>query len=233
MLGRKLIVDEDEEVNLVSRNQGAKFVIDKVQPINAVSTEQRLEVNLASKLSLKADDGLLQKRLVTKEQFLEVSPEGDWSKVRSFTLRSKDSTNKMCEGDSFKSKTDWKSYMSGFGTAPADLRRSYSEKCRQGRDSLPLMQEVRARKDLHRSRPSFPLESVDNAWKHKIAQSELFFHEDKKVFANGIRVFRVTETELFFNKDFIVSLYRFSALCSKAADPYFSLEFISFWVLFS
>ncbi|XP_031983400.1 uncharacterized protein KIAA1671 homolog isoform X2 [Corvus moneduloides] len=179
---KTFIVDEDEEVNLVSRNQGAKFVTDKVQPINAVSAEQRLEVNLASKLSLKADDGLLQKRLVTKEQFLEASPEGDWSKniVGSSTLRSKESTNKMCEGDSFKSKTDWKSYMSGFGTAPADLRRSYSEKCRQGRDSLPLMQEVRARKDLHRSRPSFPLESVDNVWKHKMAQSEPFFHEDKK-----------------------------------------------------
>ncbi|KAL9834484.1 uncharacterized protein KIAA1671 homolog isoform 1-T3 [Geothlypis trichas] len=180
---KTFIVDEDEEVNLTSRNQGAKFVIEKVQPINAVSTEQRLEVNLASKLSLKADDGLLQKKLVTKEQFLEVSPEGDWSKniVRSSTLRSKDSSSKMYEGDSFKSKADWKGYMSGFGTVPADLRRSYSEKCRQGRDSLPLMQDLRARKDLHRSRPSFPLEGVDNSWKHKVsAQSEPFFHEDKK-----------------------------------------------------
>uniref|UniRef100_A0A674HCW4 KIAA1671 n=1 Tax=Taeniopygia guttata TaxID=59729 RepID=A0A674HCW4_TAEGU len=180
---KTFIVDEDEEVSLTSRNQGAKFVIEKVQPINAVSTDQRLEVNLAPKLSLKADDGLLQKKLVTKEQFLEVSPEGDWSKniVRSATLRSKDSTNKMFEGDSFKSKSDWKGFMSGFGTVPADLRRSYSEKCRQGRDSLPLMQEMRARKDLHRSRPSFPLESVDNSWKHKVsAQSEPFFHEDKK-----------------------------------------------------
>ncbi|XP_063272433.1 uncharacterized protein KIAA1671 homolog isoform X2 [Prinia subflava] len=179
---KTFIVDEDEEVNLTSRNQGAKFVIEKVQPINVVSTEQRLEVNLASKLSLKADDGPLQKKLVTKEQFLEVSPEANWSKnvVRSSTLRSKDST-KMCEGDSFKSKTDWKSCISGFGTVPADLRRSYSEKCRQGRDSLPLMQEVRARKDLHRSRPSFPLESVDNSWKHKVsAQTEPFFLEDKK-----------------------------------------------------
>ncbi|XP_039580206.1 uncharacterized protein KIAA1671 homolog isoform X1 [Passer montanus] len=180
---KTFIVDEDEEVNLTSRNQGAKFVIEKVQPINAVSTEQRLEVNLASKLSLKADDGVLQKKLVTKEQFLEVSPEGDWSKniVRSSTLRSKDSSNKMGEGDSFKSKSDWKGYMSGFGTVPADLRRSYSEKCRQGRDSLPLLQEMRARKDLHRSRPSFPLETVDNSWKHKVsAQSDPFFHEDKK-----------------------------------------------------
>ncbi|RMC05844.1 hypothetical protein DUI87_17387 [Hirundo rustica rustica] len=180
---KTFIVDEDEEVNLTSRNQGAKFVIEKVQPINVASTEQRLEVNLASKLSLKADDGLLQKKLVTKEQFLEVSPESSWNKniVRSSTLRSKDSTNKMCEGDSFKSKTDWKSSISGFGTVPADLRRSYSEKCRQGRDSLPLMQEVRARKDLHRSRPSFPLENLDNSWKHKVsAQPEPFFHEDKK-----------------------------------------------------
>ncbi|XP_064583330.1 uncharacterized protein KIAA1671 homolog isoform X1 [Zonotrichia leucophrys gambelii] len=180
---KTFIVDEDEEVTLTSRNQGAKFVIEKVQPINVVSTEQRLEVNLASKLSLKADDGLLQKKLVTKEQFMEVSPEGDWSKniVRSSTLRSKDSSSKMCEGDSFKSRADWKGYMSGFGTVPADLRRSYSEKCRQGRDSLPLMQDLRARKDLHRSRPSFPLENVDNSWKHKVAaQSEPFFHEDKK-----------------------------------------------------
>ncbi|XP_014730361.1 PREDICTED: uncharacterized protein KIAA1671 homolog [Sturnus vulgaris] len=176
---KTFIVDEGEEVNLTSRNQSPKFVIEKVQPINAVSTEQRLEVNLASKLSLKADDGFLQKKLVTKE----VSPEGDWSKniVRSSTLRSKDSTNKMCEGETFKNKTDWRSCMSGFGTVPADLRRSYSEKCRQGRDSLPIVQEMRARKDLHRSRPSFPLESVENSWKHKVsAQSEPFFHEDKK-----------------------------------------------------
>lgn len=233
---KTFIVDEDEEVNLTSRNQGAKFVIEKVQPINAVSTEQRLEVNLASKLSLKADDGLLQKKLVTKEQFLEVSPEGDWSKniVRSSTLRSKDSSSKMCEGDSFKSKADWKGYMSGFGTVPADLRRSYSEKCRQGRDSLPLMQDLRARKDLHRSRPSFPLEGVDNSWKHKVsAQSEPFFHEDKKVFSNGSQVCHVAVTELFFIMGFVVSLQHFSALCSKAADPDFSLEFISFWVLFS
>lgn len=233
---KTFIVDEDEEVNLTSRNQGAKFVIEKVQPINAVSTEQRLEVNLASKLSLKADDGLLQKKLVTKEQFLEVSPEGDWSKniVRSSTLRSKDSSSKMYESDSFKSKADWKGYMSGFGTVPADLRRSYSEKCRQGRDSLPLMQDLRARKDLHRSRPSFPLEGVDNSWKHKVsAQSEPFFHEDKKVFSNGSQVCHVAVTELFFIKDFVVSLQHFSALCSKAADPDFWLEFISFWVLFS
>ncbi|XP_056359887.1 uncharacterized protein KIAA1671 homolog isoform X1 [Oenanthe melanoleuca] len=176
---KTFIVDEGEEVNLTSRNQGAKFVIEKVQPINAVSTEQRLEVNLASKLSLKADDGLLQKKLVTKE----VSPESDWSKniVRSSTLRSKDSTNKMCEGDSLKSKSDWRSCMSGFGTVPADLRRSYSEKCRQGRDSLPLLQDMRARKELQRSRPSFPLESGDNSWKHKVsAHSDPFFHEDKK-----------------------------------------------------
>lgn len=206
---KTFIVDEGEEVNLTSRNQGAKFVIDKVQPINAVSTEQKLEVNVASKLSLKADDGLLQKRLVTKEQFLEISPEADWSKnvVRSSTLRSKDSTSKMFEGDSFKSKTDWKSYMSGFGTAPADLRRSYSEKFRQGRDSLPLMQEGRARKDLHRSRPSFPLENVDNVWKNSVsAQPEPFFHEDKKVFSSGSQVFHVTVTEVFFIKDFIVAL---------------------------
>ncbi|XP_017669798.1 PREDICTED: uncharacterized protein KIAA1671 homolog isoform X1 [Lepidothrix coronata] len=183
---KTFIVDEDEEVNLTSRNQSPKFVIEKVQPVNIVGTDQRLEASFASKLSIKADDGLLQKRLVTKEQFLEVSPEGDWSKnvVRSSTVRSKDNANKAtCEGDSssVKIKTDWRSYTSGFGTAPPDLRRSYSEKCRQGRDSLPLMQEVRGRKDLHQSRQSFPLESVDHGWKHKVsAPSELFFHEDKK-----------------------------------------------------
>ncbi|KFW83336.1 Uncharacterized protein KIAA1671 [Manacus vitellinus] len=183
---KTFIVDEDEEVNLTSRNQSPKFVIEKVQPVNVVGTDQRLEASFASKLSIKADDGLLQKRLVTKEQFLEVSPEGDWSKnvVRSSTVRSKDNANKVtCEGDSssVKIRTDWRSYTSGFGTAPPDLRRSYSEKCHQGRDSLPLMQEVRGRKDLHQSRQSFPLESVDHGWKHKVsAPSELFFHDDKK-----------------------------------------------------
>ncbi|XP_009079261.1 PREDICTED: uncharacterized protein KIAA1671 homolog [Acanthisitta chloris] len=183
---KTFIVDEDQEVNLTSRSQSAQFVIDKVQPINAVGTDQRLEVNFASKLSLKADDGPIQKRVVAKEQFLEVSPESDWSKttVRSSTMRSKDSSNKVtCENDSanLRSRTDWKSYTCGFSTAPPDLRRSYSEKCRQGRDNLPLVQEVRARKDLHRSRQSFPLESVDNGWRHKVsAQAELFIQEDKK-----------------------------------------------------
>ncbi|XP_050762925.1 uncharacterized protein KIAA1671 homolog isoform X1 [Gymnogyps californianus] len=183
---KTFIVDEDDEVNLTSRNQSSKFVIDKVQPINAVGTDQRLEVNFASKLSIKADDGLLQKKLVTKEQFVEVSPEGDWSKnvARSSITRNKDNANKMmCENDSsnVKSKSDWKNYTSGLGSAPSDLRRSYSEKSRQGKDNLPLMQEVRGRKDLYRSRQSFPLESADNGWKHKVScQSESFFHEDKK-----------------------------------------------------
>ncbi|KAF1668719.1 hypothetical protein FQA23_0004616, partial [Aptenodytes patagonicus] len=183
---KTFIVDEDEEVNLTSRNQSSKFVIGKVQPINAVGPDQRLEVNFASKLSTKADDGLLQKKLVTKEQFLEVSSEGDWSKnvARSSITRNKDNGNKtMCENDSsnVKSKTDWKNYISGLGSAPPDLRRSYSEKSHQGKDNLPLMQEVRGRKDLYRSRQSFPLESADNGWKHKMSsQSESFFHEDKK-----------------------------------------------------
>ncbi|XP_075024263.1 uncharacterized protein KIAA1671-like [Calonectris borealis] len=183
---KTFIVDEDEEVNLTSRNQSSKFVIDKVQPINAVGTDQRLEVNFASKLSIKADDGLLQKKLVTKEQFLEVSPEGDWSKnvARSSITRNEDNANKtMCGNDSsnVKSKTDWKNYTSGLGSAAPDLRRSYSEKSRQGKDNLPFMQEVRGRKDLYRSRQSFPLESADNGWKHKMSsQSESFFHEDKK-----------------------------------------------------
>ncbi|KAJ7421618.1 hypothetical protein BTVI_17480 [Pitangus sulphuratus] len=206
---KTFIVDEDEEVNLTSRNQSPKFVIEKVQPVNVVGTDQRLEANFASRLSIKADDGLLQKRLVTKEQFLEVSPEGDWSKniVRSSTVRSKDNANKAtCERDSsgVKMKADWRSYTSGFGTAPPDLRRSYSEKCRQGRDGLPLMQEVRGRKDLHQSRQSFPLESVDHGWKHKMsAQSELFFHEDKKVFLNQHKLVKAAcSLEKLVNYDF-------------------------------
>ncbi|KAM9280802.1 uncharacterized protein KIAA1671 homolog [Morus bassanus] len=180
---KTFIVDEDEEVNLTSRNQSSKFVIDKVQPINVIGT---MEVNFASKLSIKADDGLLQKKLVTKEQFLELSPEGDWSKnvARSSITRNKDNANKMtCENNSsnVKSKTDWKNYTSGLGSAPSDLRRSYSEKSRQGKDNLPLMQEVKGRKDLCRSRQSFPLESADSGWKHKMSsQSESLFHEDKK-----------------------------------------------------
>ncbi|KAM9219563.1 uncharacterized protein KIAA1671 homolog [Leptosomus discolor] len=183
---KTFIVDEDEEVNLTSRNQSSKFVIDKVQPINAVGTHQRWEVNFASKLSVKTDDGLLQKKLVTKEQFLEVSPEGDWSKnaARSSVTRSKDNANKVLgENDSsnVRSNTDWKGYTPGLGSAPPDLRRSYSEKSHQGKDNLPLMQEVRARRDLHRSRQSFPLESADNGWRQKLSsQSELFFQEDKK-----------------------------------------------------
>ncbi|KAF1396933.1 hypothetical protein FQV24_0012946, partial [Spheniscus mendiculus] len=183
---KTFIVDEDEEVNLTSRNQSSKFVIGKVQPISAVGPDQRLEVNFASKLSIKADDGLLQKKLVTKEQLLEVSSEGVWSKnvARSSITRNKDNGNKtMCENDSsnVKSKTDWKNYTSGLGSAPPDLRRSYSEKSRQGKDNLPLTQEVRGRKDLYRSRQSFPLESADNGWKHRMSsQSESFFHEDKK-----------------------------------------------------
>ncbi|XP_010161039.1 uncharacterized protein KIAA1671-like, partial [Antrostomus carolinensis] len=182
---KTFIIDEDEEVNLTSKNQSPRFVIDKVRPINAVGTDQRLEVNFASKLSIKADDGLLQKKLVTREEFLEVSPEGDWRKnvARSSLTRNKDTANKMMwENDSSNvtSRTDWKSCTSGLGSAASDLRRSYSEKSRQGKDNLLLMPEVRVRKDLHRARQSFPLESADNGWKHKISQSESFFHEDKK-----------------------------------------------------
>ncbi|XP_030356901.1 uncharacterized protein KIAA1671 homolog [Strigops habroptila] len=183
---KTFIVDEDEEVNFSSRSQSSKLVIDKVQPISAVGADQRVEVNFASKLSIKADDGLLQKKLVTKEQSLEASPEGDWSKnvAKISIVRNKDGANKTeCENDSssVKSKADWKSYTSGLGSAPSDLRRSYSEKSRQGKDTLLLLQEVRARKDLHPSRQSFPLEGADSGWKHKVAaRSELFFYEDKK-----------------------------------------------------
>ncbi|XP_014800296.1 PREDICTED: uncharacterized protein KIAA1671 homolog [Calidris pugnax] len=185
---KTFIVDEDEEVNLTSRNRSPKFVIDKVQPLTAVSSDQRLEVNFTSKLSVKADDGLLQKKVVTKEQFLEVSPEGDWSKnvARSSITRNKDAANKTtCENDSsnVKSKTDWKNYTSGVGSAAPDLRRSYSEKSRQGKDNLPLTQEEKGRKDLYRARQSFPLDSADNGWKQKMSsQSESFFYEDKKAF---------------------------------------------------
>ncbi|KAM6404100.1 uncharacterized protein KIAA1671 homolog [Rhynochetos jubatus] len=184
---KTFIVDEDEEVNLTSRNQSSKFVIDKVQPVSVVGTDQRLEVNFASKLSIKADDGILQKKLSTKEQFTEVSPEGDWSKnvARSSITRSKDIASKTTsENDSsnVKSKPEWSSYTPGLGSAPSDLRRSYSEKSRQGKDNLLLMQDVRGRKDLHGSRQSFPLESADSGWKHKMSSpSELFFLEDKKV----------------------------------------------------
>ncbi|KAM6112159.1 uncharacterized protein KIAA1671 homolog [Pterocles gutturalis] len=184
---KTFIVDEDEEVNLMSRSQSSESVGDKVQPINAVGTDQRLEVNFSSRLSIKADGGLVQRKLVTKEQFLEVSPESDWSKNvgRSSLARDRDSANKVtCENDSsnVKSKTDWKSYTSGLGSAAPDLRRSYSEKSRQGKDNLLLMQEARGRKDLQRSRQSFPLGSADDGWKYKTSlQSESFFHEDKKV----------------------------------------------------
>lgn len=188
-------------MNLTSSNRSSKFVIDKVQPINAVGTDQRLEVNFASKLSIKADDGFLQKKSVTKEQFLEVTPEGDWSKniARSSITRNKDTANKMtCENDSsnVKSKTDWKNYTSGLTSGLPDLRRSYSEKSRQGKDNLPLLQEVRGKKDPYRPTHSFPLESAVNGWKHKIpSPSESFFHEDKKVLPNGIYVFPVTKME--------------------------------------
>ncbi|KAM6318291.1 uncharacterized protein KIAA1671-like [Podargus strigoides] len=181
---KTFIIDEDEEVNLTSTNQSSKFVIDRVQPLNVVGVDQKLEINFASKLSVRAEDGLLQKRLVTKEQVLEVSAEGDWSKnvARSSVTRSKDIARKAACGNdssSVKLQTDWRSYRSGLGGAPADLRRSCSEKSHQGKDNLLLLQDVRGRKDL--SRQSFPLESVDSGWKQKVSsQPESFFHEDKK-----------------------------------------------------
>ncbi|XP_057269169.1 uncharacterized protein KIAA1671 homolog isoform X1 [Pezoporus wallicus] len=183
---KTFIVDEDEDVNFSSRSHSSKLVMDKVQPISAAGADQRVEVNFASRLAIKADDGLLQKKSGTKEQSLEVSPEGDWSKnvARISIVRSKDSADKTaCEDDSShaKSKADWKSSTSGSGSAPPDLRRSYSEKSRQGKDNLLLLQEVRAGKDLHPSRQSFPLEGADSGWKHRVAaRSESFFYEDKK-----------------------------------------------------
>ncbi|XP_064377936.1 uncharacterized protein KIAA1671 homolog [Dromaius novaehollandiae] len=183
---KTFIIDEDQEVNLTSSQRSSTFANDKVQPVRAVGAEQKLEINLASKFSVKADVGQLQKKLVTKEQFLEVAPEGDWSKdvSRSFVTKNKDNANKTsCDNDfsNVKSKTDWKNYASTLGSAPPDLRRSYSEKSRQGKDNVPLMKEARGRKDLYRFRQSFPPESMENGWKKKTSsQSESFFHEDKK-----------------------------------------------------
>uniref|UniRef100_A0A8C3LNK8 Uncharacterized protein n=1 Tax=Chrysolophus pictus TaxID=9089 RepID=A0A8C3LNK8_CHRPC len=182
-----IIDDDDQDLNLTSRNQSSQVVIDRVQPVHAVGVDQKLEVNFASRLSIKANDGLLQKKVVTKEQFSEVTLEGDWSKnvARSSVTKDRDDVSKVtCANDSsnVKSKTkDWKSYTSGLASAPPDLRRSYSEKSRPGKDGLALMQEVRGRKDLYLSRQSFPPEGVDNGWKTKVSsQSESFFHEDKK-----------------------------------------------------
>ncbi|XP_064889699.1 uncharacterized protein KIAA1671 homolog isoform X1 [Columba livia] len=180
---KTFIVDEDEEVNLTSRSQSSKFVIDKVQPVHAVSTDQKLEVNFASRLSMKTDDGLLQKKPVTKEPFLEVSRESDWSKnvVRSLVTRSKDHASKN-DSSSAKSKTDWKSSTSVLGSAPPDLRRSYSEKIRQGKDNVALVPEVWGRKEPSRGRQSCPLQSADGGWRHKVSShSESFFYEDNKV----------------------------------------------------
>lgn len=184
---KTFIIDDDQDMNLTSRNQSSQVVVDKVQPVHAIGVDQKLEVNFASRLSIKANDGLLQKKVVTKEQFSEVTLEGDWSKnvARSSVTRDRDDASKVtCANDSsnVKSKTkDWKSYTSGLGSAPPDLRRSYSEKSRPGKDGLALLHEARGRKDLYRSRQSFPPESVDNGWKTKVSsQSESIFHEDKK-----------------------------------------------------
>ncbi|XP_065595094.1 uncharacterized protein KIAA1671 homolog isoform X1 [Cyrtonyx montezumae] len=184
---KTFIIDDDQDVNLTSRNQSSQVVIDKVQPVHVIGVDQKLEVNFASRLSLKANDGLLQKKVFMKEQLSDVTLEGDWSKsvARSSVTKDRGGASKVtCANDSsnVKSKTkDWKSYTSGLGSAPPELRRSYSEKSRQGKDSVPLVHEVRGRKDLYRSRQSFPPESVDNEWKTKVSsQSESFFHEDKK-----------------------------------------------------
>ncbi|XP_021268078.1 uncharacterized protein KIAA1671 homolog isoform X2 [Numida meleagris] len=184
---KTFIIDDDQDMNLTSRKQSSQVVIDKVQPVHAVGVDQKLEVNFASRLSIKTNDGPLQKKVITKEQFSEMTLESDWSKnvARSSVTKDRDDGNKVTganDSSNVKSKAkDWKSHTSGLGSTPADLRRSYSEKSRQGKDGLPLMQEVRGRKDLYCSRQSFPPESVDNVWKTKVSsQSESFFHEDKK-----------------------------------------------------
>ncbi|POI32728.1 hypothetical protein CIB84_003520 [Bambusicola thoracicus] len=189
---KTFIIDDDQDMDLTSRNQSSQVVVDKVQPVHAVGVDQKLEVNFASRLSIKANDGLLQKKVVTKEQFAEVTLEGDWSKnvARSSVTKDRDDASKVtCANDSsnVKSKTkDWKSYTSGLGSAPPDLRRSYSEKSRPGKDGLVLLHEARGRKDLYRSRQSFPPESMDNGWKTKASSpSESIFHGDKKVLPNG------------------------------------------------
>ncbi|XP_067163492.1 uncharacterized protein KIAA1671 homolog [Apteryx mantelli] len=209
---KTFITDEDQEVNLTSKQQSSTFANDEVQPTNAVGTGQKLEINLASKLSVKADVGQLQKKLVTKEQFLEVAPKGEWSKgiTRSFVTKNKDDANKTsCDNDfsNVKSKTDWKNYTSTLGDAPPDLRRSYSEKSCQGKDNVPLMKEARGRKDLYRFRQSFPPESMENGWEKKTSsQSESFFHEDKK--ASG-KVWTKHSSEKADGTDFtLVSIQR-------------------------
>ncbi|KGL79327.1 Uncharacterized protein KIAA1671 [Tinamus guttatus] len=209
---KTFIIDEDQETNLISRQQSSTFANDKLQPASVVGTGQKLEINLASKLSVKADVGQLQKKLVTKEQFLEVASESDWSKdvTRSYISKSRDDASKTSrdsDSSNVKSKTDWKSYTSTWGSAPPDLRRSYSEKSRQGKDNVPLMKEARGRKDLYRFRQSFPPESVENGWKKKMSsQSESFFHEDKK--ASG-KVWTKQTSEKADGTDFtLVSLQR-------------------------
>ncbi|KAM8797637.1 uncharacterized protein KIAA1671 homolog [Eudromia elegans] len=184
---KTFIIDEDQEVNLISRQQSSTFASDKVQPASVVGTDQKLEISLASKWSVNADVG--QKKSLTTEQFLEVASESDWSKevTRSYTSKSREDAGKTSrEQDSSeaKSRADWKSCPSTLGSAAPDLRRSYSEKSRQGKDNVPLTKEARARKDPYRFRQSFPPESVENGWKKKTSSlSESFFHEDKKASA--------------------------------------------------
>ncbi|XP_062445673.1 uncharacterized protein KIAA1671 homolog isoform X2 [Rhea pennata] len=209
---KTFIIDEDQEVSLTSSQRSLTFANDKIHPTNAVGTDQKLEINLASKLSVKADIGQLQKKLITKEQFVDVAPEGDWSKdaTRSFITKNKDDASRTSRDSDFsnaKSKTDWKNYTSALGNAPPDLRRSYSEKSRQGKDNVPLTKEARGRKDLYQFRQSFPPENMENGWKKKMSsQSESFFREDKK--ASG-KVWTKQSSEKSDGTDFtLVSIQR-------------------------
>ncbi|XP_025892466.1 uncharacterized protein KIAA1671 homolog isoform X2 [Nothoprocta perdicaria] len=208
---KTFIIDEDQEMNLVSRQQSSAFAVDRVQPASVIGTDQKLEINLASKLVVKADVGPLQKKLLTKEQFLEVASEGDQSRdvTRSYMSKSKDDAGKTWrDGDpaSVKSRTDWQSYTCSLGSAAPDLRRSYSEKSRQGKDTVPLTKEARGRKDLHRFRQSFPPESVETGWQKKTSsQSESFFHEDRK--ASG-KVWTRQSSEKADGADFTLHIQR-------------------------
>ncbi|OXB85027.1 UNVERIFIED_CONTAM: hypothetical protein H355_016149 [Colinus virginianus] len=185
-------VEECQRPEKLIPNEKSKEKLDSHGPESDKQKSKDRKQNQSSQVVTdKANDGLLQKTVFTKEQLSQGTLEGDWSKsvARSSVTKDRSDASKVtCANDSsnVKSKTkDWKSYTSGLGSAPPELRRSYSEKSRQGKDGVPLVHEVRGRKDLFRSRQSFPPESVDNEWKTKVSsQTESFFHEDKKATDN-------------------------------------------------
>ncbi|XP_039360536.1 uncharacterized protein KIAA1671 homolog isoform X2 [Mauremys reevesii] len=188
---KTFIIDEDQGNNLTPRLQNAKYINNKVQPANTISVDQKLEVSLASNSSPDgggSGGGLLQKKLFTKQQFTEMSVDDDWHKniMRISVNKNKENANKNSHESDFsntKSKAEWNDYISGFGNALPDLKRSYSEKSRpaKARGSMPLMQEANERRDKHQLRQSFPLENEENRLKKRSAyQQESFAHENKK-----------------------------------------------------